>query len=58
MGRASITKAKIRNAHENLFGNNRNKWKRKPGNIWVDNIKMNSKGEEFEPVDYIKSGEY
>jgi hypothetical protein len=50
------TLAKTRNAHEILLGNN--KWKRTPENIWVDNIKMNSKGAEFEAADYIKSEEY
>ena len=55
MGRATGTKGKIKNAHKTSVGNN--KWKRTPGNIRVDNIKMNSKGAEFEAADYIKSGE-
>lgn len=56
MGRASSMKGKIRNAHETSVGNN--KWKQTPGNIWVDNIKMNSKGAEFEASEYINWGEY
>jgi hypothetical protein len=55
MGRAFSTKAKIRNEHKTLVGNN--KWKRTPGNIWVDNNMMNPKEAEFEAAAYIKLGE-